>query len=94
MWFTSTSGRVELQITRAQAESCAHIGPCDSDVAALRTHPKIRRQLDKLDREAVRKELREAGAYSADELQDHQANLTRILWVACNEITERCAMAH
>ena len=90
MWFTSTCGRIELQITKQQAASCSHPGPCDSDVAALRNHPKIRRQLDKLDPETVRKELREMTDYSQAALQDHQANLSRILWIACNEITENC----
>lgn len=88
MWWSSSSGRIELQMTLKQAQACSHSGPCDADVAALRLEPKIKRQLTALDPRLVRDELREYGAWDDDELADHDQNLTRLLWIAANDITE------
>ena len=88
MWWTESLGRIELQITRKQAETCSHPGPCDADVAALREVPAIRRQLARLSYDRVRDALREYGAWTDEELMDHDANLSRLLWIACCDITE------
>ena len=48
MYWTESMGRIELNITKAQALTGAHAGRCDDDIAHLRTVPTIRRQLDKL----------------------------------------------
>ena len=88
MWWTESLGRIELQITRRQAESCSHPGRCDDDVAALRKVPAIKRQLDKLDPKLVAKCLQEYGAWDDEELADHEQNLDRLLWCACCDIAE------
>lgn len=88
MYYTSGSGRIELQITKKQAEIGSHSGQCDNDIAYLRTLPAIKRQLNKLDAEALSKELSEYGAWDENELQNHDENLTRILWIACGDILE------
>jgi len=88
MWWTESLGRIELQITKAQAESCSHPGPCDDDVAALRQAPAIRRQLARLNPETVCNALREYGAWDDAELANHDENLSRLLWIACCDITE------
>lgn len=75
-------------MTLAQAQSATHPGPCDSDVLALSRHRKIRRQLERIDPEALRKELREYGAWDDEELADHEQNLQRILWIAAGDIVE------
>ena len=49
---------------------------------------KIRAQLERIDPEALRKELRECGAWSDEELADHKQNLQRILWIAAGDIVE------
>jgi hypothetical protein len=89
MWFSTSSGRIELQLTRALAATVSHPGECSSDVAALRTVPAIRRQLDKIDPDLLRAELAEYGAWEDHELLDHDTNLSRILWLAGCNITER-----
>ncbi len=81
-------GSIELNITRAQAARGSHSGDCDEDIAALRTVPAIRRQLARVDAAALARELREYGAWDADELADHDANLSRLLWLACGDITD------
>lgn len=88
MWWTESLGRIELQITLRQAQSCSHPGDCEADVLALRQVPAIRRQLDKLEPKVVADALREYGAWDDKELADHDHNLTRLLWIAANDITE------
>ena len=92
MLWTESLGRIELQITKAQAARGAHPGQCDEDIAALRQLPAIRRQLAKLKPETVAACLREYGAWDAEELADHDANLDRLLWCACCDISEEVFM--
>ena len=88
MWWTESLGRIELQITKKQADSCSHPGPCDQDVADLRKNPSIRRQLRKLNPVIVAECLREYGAWDDVELSDHDQNLDRLLWCACCDIAD------
>ena len=90
MQFYTSSGRITLTLTRAQAAQGAHSGPCDADVATLRRVPAIRRQLAKIDADTLRAELAEYGAWDDAELANHDANLDRILWLACGYIDEEC----
>jgi hypothetical protein len=86
MYWTDGSGLIKLQITKAQAHRALHRGQCDSDIAALRTVPNIRRQLAKLDSAQCVAMLAGYGAWEDFELADHDANLNRILWLACCDI--------
>ena len=91
-WWSEFLGRIELQIAREDAESASHPGPCDADVARLRDVPYIREQLDRLPPALVAECLREYGAWDAEELADHDANLDRLLWIACCDISEEVLM--
>ena len=88
MYWTESLGRIELQITKKQAQSCSHAGQCDVDVEALKLNPSIARQLKKLDPVIVSAALKEYGAWNDLELSDHNENLTRLLWVACCDVSE------
>lgn len=88
MWFTSGSGKIELQMTKAQAASASHQGRCDEDVRELSKVPAIARQLVKIDPQVLQDELREYGAWDAEELADHDQNLQRLLWLAAGDITD------
>ena len=88
MYWTESLGRIELQITKKQAQSCSHPGQCDSYVEALKLNPSIARQLKKLDPGIVAACLKEYGAWNELELSDHKENLTRLLWCACCDISE------
>jgi hypothetical protein len=92
MWFSSSCGRIELQITLAQAQAATHPGPCDMDVLALSNDRKIARQLAKIDPSDLARELGEYGAWDETELADHAQNLQRILWIACGYIVEEAFM--
>ena len=87
-YFSTSSGRIELKLSRAQASSGSHQGACDDDIADLRRVPSIASQLDKLDVEVLADELRAYGAWSNEELADHDQNLSRVLWIACGDIVE------
>ena len=88
MYWSTSSGRIELQITKAEAACGAHTGDCDRDVLNLSAIPRIKRQLDKLDPELVAQELKEWGAWDSEELKDHTQNIQRLLWLACCDIKE------
>lgn len=88
IWWSSSSGRIELQLSRTLAESCSHQGQCDADVAAARELPEIKAQLDKIKPDVLRAELKEYGTWDAKELADHDANLDRLVWLAANDISE------
>jgi hypothetical protein len=88
MYWTSSSGRLELQITKNQAMTGSHQGQCDSDIEYLLTIPKIKRQVKKWGPEILKRELREYGAWEDHELEDHEANIRRMLWIVCGDIME------
>lgn len=85
--------RFEIKMTRAQAESATHPGPCDSDVAHLVNLPAIRRQLDKIAPDAIAAELAEYGAWDDVELADHDQNRQRIIWIAAGNIVDELRSA-
>lgn len=89
MWYTSSSGRIELNIPKRVAFDCYHQGDCAPSVRWARDNEKrVERQLRKVDPEALREELRGYGAWDEDELADHETNLDRLLWLACGDIVE------
>ena len=89
MWYSSSSGRIELNISQRVAEIGYHSGQCDRDLEWIRKNEEhVERQLRKVDPELLREELREYGAWDDEELQDHDVNLTRLLWLACGDIVE------
>jgi len=78
----------EIEMTKAQAESCSHPGPCDSDVLALSNMPKIKRQIKKIDPSKIAAELKEYGTWDEEELKDTDQNVLRILWIAAGNIVD------
>lgn len=89
-WFTTSSGRIEIEIELEDARSGSHQGACDDDIAALRAVGYIAAQLEVMAPELLRAELKEYGAWDAEQLADHSDNLDRILWIACGDIVEEC----
>ena len=77
---------IELSID--EAHKGGHSGDCSADIEELKALPHIREQLDKIDPESLRNELKEFGAWTEEELSDHEENLSRILWDACWRIID------
>ena len=74
-YWSSSSGKIELEIELDDALCCGGQGRQDDNVAALRKEPYIKTQLDALDPAVVRSELQEYGAWDAEELARHEDNL-------------------
>jgi len=89
VYYCTSSGHIELQMTKAQAASASHSGSCDDDVRALSKNPKIARQLKNIDPVILAGELREYGAWDETELADHDQNLQRLVWIAAGDISDR-----
>lgn len=84
----TTFERFEIELTKEQALSGSHPGPCDEDIAELLKVPEIAAQLDKIGDETIKAELKEYGAWDEAELADNEQNRARILWIACGNIRE------
>lgn len=80
--------RFTIEMTKKQALEGSHPGPCDEDIKALLQEPKIKRQFKKIPPAAIAEELKGYGAWDETELNDHEANKARILWIACGDIRE------
>jgi len=87
--WSSSSGRIELNLSQEAAGRGYHPGPCDDDIAALMHDPAIAKQLAALDPAIVASELKEMGAWDAVELSNHADNLMRLLWIACGDLVDQ-----
>lgn len=77
-----------ITLSLEEAEKGYHSGDCSEDVESLKKQLHIREQLDKINPESLRNELKEFGAWTEEELSDHEENLSRILWDACAKIVD------
>lgn len=88
MYWSTSSGRIELNITKSVAAQCSHQGQCDNDVIRCLNLPSVKKQFDKLSNDLIASELKEYGAWDDDELQDIEGNKQRLLWIAAGDINE------
>jgi len=77
-----------IKMTMKQAINASHPGACDDDVKVLLDIPVIKNQLRSISTDKLIDELREYGAWAADELGDHESNKERIIWIAACNIAE------
>jgi hypothetical protein len=89
VYWTDSSGRLELALSGDQAARGYHSGPCDLDIAALLQDPEISRQLLAFDPAQVAATLKEYGAWDSEELSNHADNLARLLWLACGDLVDQ-----
>lgn len=87
LWWTCGSGRIEIHMTKEQAESVFHSGHCDADVAAL--IPQLKEQLDNIHPLILAAELKEYGCWNDKELANHADNLERLVWIAGSDLAEQ-----
>lgn len=88
MYWSSSSGRIELKIIKSHAINCSHPGPCDNDVKQLSDRPYIKKQIAKIAPDTLAGELKEYGAWDSEELKDHNQNIQRLLWLASGDIAD------
>jgi len=77
-----------LNITKAVANECSRSGNNEYSINYYMNLPKYKKQLLKLDKEQVRQELNDLGAWEDDELKNHEDNLQRLFWIACGNISD------
>jgi hypothetical protein len=87
-YWTESLGRIEINIKMKDAHIGSHQGQCDDDINYLLTVPYIKKQLEKIRPELIAECLKELGAWDAEELSNHEDNLSRLLWVACGDLVE------
>ena len=88
MYWTSSSGRIELNIPQGLESVGYHSGACDSDIAELMELDSIKAQLSAIVPQVLSDELKEFGAWDDLELANHGDNLARILWIACGDLVD------
>jgi len=88
MYWTSSSGRIELNIPQGLESVGYHSGACDSDIAELMKLDSIKAQLSAIAPQVLSDELKEFGAWDESELSNHGDNLARILWIACGDLVD------
>lgn len=86
-WFTSSMGRVEFQLPGQCVIDCYHSGQCDQDVE----YWIGKLDLSSIDPACLAHELGEYGAWEEEDLQDHDLNLARIVWLAAGDLQEAIA---
>lgn len=87
-WWSSGSGRINIRITSRDAKQCSHPGPCDNDVKEVLQKRYIKKQVALLNPEVLANELKDYGVWDSSELANHSDNLTRLIWIAANDIAE------
>jgi hypothetical protein len=88
LWWTSSSGEIELQIPRRSVKLICQSGQNDAAVEDLRLRPMMRDQLFKIDSQVLGKVLKEQGDWDTEELADRVENERRVLWIAAWDIFE------
>lgn len=91
MYWSSSCGRIELNITLNNAKKTFHSGDCEPEVMELANKQSIKKQTKLIDKNDLITVLKEYGAWNKDELQDHQQNIIRLLWLAAADIAENHA---
>lgn len=82
---TAYFNRFALELPLGAVEDCSHQGQCDDDVEFW-ANKLIRPET--LTPELLAAELKEYGAWDAEELSDDDANWRRIVWLAAGNIRE------
>lgn len=79
-------GSIELPIEIVNM--CPKSGPADTAIAEMLKLPEVIAEMNEIDKDKLKLELKEYGAWSNDELSIHEDNITRILWIACGNIQD------
>ena len=86
-WMAGSGRKLYLEVTMDDAESCNHPGQCDADVDYLCDLDRIQVQTAVWHPADLVDELHEYGAWEVEDLQDHEENIRRMVWIACGDVT-------
>jgi hypothetical protein len=87
-WWSSGSGRIELQIPRVAIGDCSHQGQCDEDVAYWSNEIDFSR----ISTDIMALELKEYGAWDDLQTAERQTLIERLTWIACCDLSEEQTM--
>jgi hypothetical protein len=86
--WSASSGRIELTLHQEDVDNICVSGPNDDAVNATVKLPRIAEQLEKIPSHKLEEELSEYGCWDEGELQDRDANLSRLVWIAAWDVHE------
>ena len=87
-WYSSSSGHIEIQLPGDCLLSIAQSGDNERDVMTSLGLDPVRSEINNLDSDDIRDELREYGAWDDEELADHERNKMRFLWIAAHNVAD------
>ena len=87
-WSTSSSGHIEMQLPGDCLMAIAQSGDNEAAVRDWLDLDPVRSEINALDPDDIRSELREYGAWDDDELADDELNKMRFLWLAAHSAAE------
>lgn len=87
-WYSSSCGRIELTMSLEQAESVSGSGEQTGNVQALLKQQNIIDQTKNIDNNVLYEIILEIFYDSDDDLNDHESNIERLIWLAGCDITE------
>jgi hypothetical protein len=83
--------RFTIEMTKAQAVSASHPGPCDKEVDHLLTLPKIKQQLKRIPDEFLADVLHDYGIWEDKTIENKEQRMEAeqyIIWIAAGDIAE------
>lgn len=80
---TAYFNRFALDLPAECVKDCSHSGSCDDDVEYWVGKIEIT-----IPPEQIAAELKEYGAWDAEELEDKEQNIKRLIWIAAGNISE------
>lgn len=87
-WRDGSGYGLELRLREQDVDSVPQSGAADESIAYLMRDSAIKGQLDSFAVADVIAHLKEYGAWDTSELQDHDENLSRVLWLAICDVRE------
>jgi hypothetical protein len=78
----------DIRLTLKDAKLCSQSGDCGPYIDELLTKPYVKKQVATLNPLQLAKELKDYGAWSSEELKNHEENVRRWLWLSAGNITE------
>lgn len=80
---------ITLKLTKDCIRDCSHQGQCYPDIQYWLKQPRIANQMSRISPEDAKNCLKGYGAWNDEELNNHEDNLERVLWIACNDAKEQ-----
>lgn len=78
----------EISLTLQDVKKCSNIGDCYEDIKKVIKKPYIKKQIKLWERETLKAELYEYGAWDDSELENHEENTIRWVWLSAGSISD------